>query len=92
MFYEWDEAKRLRNIDRHRLDFEDVDLLFGGPHITGPAKTVGQEARMMAVGMIGDVHVTVIYTLRDSNTRVISLRRASYGERKRYQEIYEGGA
>ncbi len=92
MFYEWDEAKRLSNIDRHRLDFEDVDLLFGGPHIAGPAKTVDQEARMMAVGMIEDVHVTVIYTLRGLNTRVISLRRASYGERKRYQEVFKGRA
>ena len=92
MFYEWDEAKRLKNIDRHKLDFEDVDLLVGGPHITGPAKTVSGEARMMAVGMIEEVHVTVIYTLRGPNTRVISLRRASYGERKRYQELLKGGA
>ena len=92
MFYEWDEAKRLKNMERHKLDFENVDLLFGGPHITGPAKTGSEEARMMAVGMIEDVHVTVIYMLRGPNIRVIFLRRASYGERKHYQELLNGGA
>jgi uncharacterized DUF497 family protein len=28
---EWDEAKRLENIRRRGLDFEDADLMFDGP-------------------------------------------------------------
>lgn len=86
--FEWHEAKRLGNIARHGLDFMDADLLFGGPLIVGDAKTVGEEPRRMATGLIGDVYVTVVYTMRDNRTRIISLRRARNGERERHQALH----
>lgn len=32
--YEWDEAKRLSNIDKHTIDFADAVAIFDGDCIT----------------------------------------------------------
>lgn len=36
MDFEWDEEKRLKNIEKHGIDFLDVDILFGNPHLVAP--------------------------------------------------------
>ncbi len=88
MQFEFDEAKRLSNIAKHDLDFLDADILFAGPMLIGPARAVGGEDRWMAVGMIEDVHVTVIFTRRGTVIRLISMRRARDDERKRHQALH----
>jgi hypothetical protein len=88
MEFEWHESKRLANIDKHGIDFLDADIVFGGPLLVGPAKTVADEVRWLAVGMIDDVYVTVIYTWRGDTVRIISMRSARDGEKQRYQEIF----
>lgn len=90
MQFQWDENKRLKNIERHHLDFLDSDILFDGPLIVGEAKTVNGESRLMATGMLDDVYVTAIYTVRDETIRMISLRRARDGERKRHKDLHSG--
>ncbi len=82
--FEWDEAKRIGNIEKHGLDFNDADLLFGGPFIQAPAKAVRGEARWLAIGLIYDITATAIFTRRGSAVRLISLRRARRGEREDY--------
>ncbi|MGH2603747.1 MAG: BrnT family toxin, partial [Dehalococcoidia bacterium] len=42
--------------------------------------------RWRATGMIGPDYITVIFTLRGENRRVISARRASKDERRQYRE------
>jgi uncharacterized DUF497 family protein len=37
MHYEWDEQKRLSKLEKHGLDFFDVDTVFEAPHIEVPA-------------------------------------------------------
>ncbi len=86
--FEWDEEKRLSNIEKHSLDFLDADLLFSGPRIEGAAKTVEGEERKATTGMIEDVYVTAIFTMRGNTIRIISLRRARNGEKKRHQELH----
>ena len=34
MNFEWDEAKRKTNLDKHRLDFADAGLIFSGATFT----------------------------------------------------------
>ena len=89
MEFEWDDTKRVKNIDRHGLDFLDSDILFGGPLMVSEAKTVAGERRVMATGLLDDVYVTAIYTMRGNIIRMISLRRARDGERKHYQDLYD---
>ena len=88
--FEWYEAKRLANIEKHGIDFLDADIFFGGPHLVGPARTVEREGRWMAVGMLDDVYVTVIFTRRGSTIRLISIRSARREERERYQALFGG--
>jgi uncharacterized DUF497 family protein len=68
----------------------DADILFGNPHLTGQAKTVKGETRLLATGMIDEVYVTVIFTRRDHTMRLISMRRARDAERRHYQNIFGG--
>jgi uncharacterized DUF497 family protein len=93
MQFEWDEAKRLRNIEKHQsLDFLDVDLIFGGDYLEAEAKFVHGEPRWMAIGMIEHVVVTLVFTRRADIIRPISLRKASRGERARYAAVFERGS
>lgn len=89
MRFEWDENKRIRNINQHSLDFLDADIVFSGPLVTNVAKTVNGEHRLMAIGMLDDVYVTAIYTMRGDVIRMISLRRARDGERKQHQSLHD---
>jgi len=90
MDFEWDKDKRNTNIAKHRIDFEDADVVFEGPHLLSNARDVAGEQRWLATGMIDDVHVTVIYTLRGDVVRIISMRKARKNERRRYNEIFGG--
>jgi uncharacterized DUF497 family protein len=91
MTYEWDEAKRLSNIEKHKLDFFDADLLFSGPLMEAETRTVTGELRWLATGMIDDLTVTVVFTRRGDAIRLISLRRARRGERAHYHKLFGGG-
>ena len=55
MDFEWDEEKRLKNIEKHGIDFLDADILFGNPHLVAPGKTVDGEQRWLAIGMIDEI-------------------------------------
>jgi uncharacterized DUF497 family protein len=88
MDFEWNERKRLTNIEKHELDFEDADIVFENPHVVAAARMVAGEERWLATGMIDDVYVTVIYTRRTEVTRIISMRKARKNERRRYEQIF----
>ena len=86
--FEWDEAKRLINIEKHRLDFEDAGLVFDGrPALHVPA-TSHDEARFASITMIGAKFYTVIWTQRGEHRRIISFRRSRDGEERAYRQIY----
>ena len=91
MEFEFDENKRRANIERHGIDFIDADILFSNPYLEAPAKTVDGEQRCLAVGIIDDVYVTAVFTRRGPVIRIISMRSARNGERKKHQEIFGGG-
>lgn len=84
-----DPEKRLKNIEKHGLDFIDAYILFDNPHIVAPGKTIEGEQRWLAIGMIADLYVTAVFTPRGPVTRMISMRRARNGERKKHQEIFK---
>jgi uncharacterized DUF497 family protein len=88
MEFEFDENKRLANINRHGIDFIDADILFDNPYLVAPAKTVDGEERWLATGMIDDDFVTAVFTQRGSVIRIISMQSARNGERKKYQEVF----
>jgi uncharacterized protein len=86
--FEWDEDKRLKNIEKHALDFFDAPDVLEGPCLYLPARTAEGEPRSMAIGLLDDVCVSIIYTMRSSVLRVISMRKARNGERQHDYKIF----
>ena len=74
--FEWDENKRLSNIEKHGIDFQRVRAMFDGRPVTHLPSTYPGEQRSLSVGRLDDVFVTVVWTRRDKNIRVISARRS----------------
>jgi len=83
---EWDNAKCRSNIVKHGFDFRDAESVFDNLHVTIPSP-YPQECRWLAIGMIGESCVTIIYTLRGLNRRIISIRKARGNERNHYLQI-----
>ncbi|GAA0569661.1 BrnT family toxin [Craurococcus roseus] len=89
MDFEWDEAKRIENIEKHGFDFVSALRLFSGDHTRKRAHDGwGGEERWMATGIIHGLYATAIYTLRGEIIRMISLRRARDEERRHHQEVF----
>jgi uncharacterized DUF497 family protein len=91
MIFEWDETKRLSNINKHGIDFLDADLLFSGPVIEWSANRDYGEHRRLVTGMIDAMTVTAVFTRRGNAIRLISIRRARDGEKARYHAVYQRG-
>lgn len=84
----WDEKKREANFVKHRLDFADAAIVYDNPaKMTGISNRQGEEryADIALVEIAGTV-LTLVYMPRRSNIRVISFRKSSRRERKRYAE------
>lgn len=86
MRFEWNEIKRLANLQKHRIDFLDATEIFDVPHLKISSDR-RQEQRWKAIGKIGSDFVTVIYTERNEVIRLISARKARKNERKEYSEL-----
>lgn len=83
----WDERKRLANIEKHGLDFGDLDLEFFEDAVIRPAKL----NRMIAFGRLADGTIAVVFTnLGVEALSVISMRAANARERKIYEQAQNG--
>lgn len=85
MEFEWDPAKRLANLAKHGLDFEDVARMdWEQVTVLEDPRFAYGEKRFWAFGMLdGHLHL-VAFTRREHSVRVISFRRANRKERKSY--------
>ena len=85
--FEWDEGKRLSNIEERGVDFRDAALIFEGPVIVKEdTRENYDEQRFRALGKVDDDCYVVAYTLRDSTCRIISAWKVDEDGRKRYEE------
>jgi uncharacterized DUF497 family protein len=89
MRFEWDEGKRLANIKKHNLDFENAALVFADIHYTGYSPRPGED-RWLTVGKIKNDIVTVVWTKRGDKIRIISVRKARDEEKRRYSDLLVG--
>jgi uncharacterized protein len=88
--FEWHEDKRLANIARHGIDFEDAIAVWEGPVIEVPSFQAHHgEARVLATGLCAGRLITVVFTWRGSKRRIISARVARNDERQHYQQAAE---
>lgn len=85
MQYDWDEAKRRRNLAKHGVDFVAVRLFdWDTAVITPDDRRAYGERRLRAYGYIGARLMVLIYTRRGRTTWLVSLRKANPREVKRY--------
>jgi len=75
--FTWDERKRRRNLAKHGIDFHDAEMIFDGPLVTveDTRENYG-ELRYVALGLLADVVVSLTYTERGAQIRIISIRKA----------------
>ena len=87
MEFEWDLAKAASNLRRHRVSFPYATRVFLDPHRQEKLDTREEygEERWVALGRVDDSVLVVVYTLRGSNIRLISARKA---DRNDYEIFY----
>lgn len=90
MEFEWDERKNNSNRTKHGISFESAKLIFDDPDLVMfPERVVDGEERWQAIGSAGGVVVlAVAHAVSDESgvevIRIISARKATPAERKRY--------
>ena len=90
--FEWDETKNRANIVKHGVSFETAKLVFDDPHVVSfPERNVEGEERWQSLGSADSIVIlTVAHTVQDSDgnevVRIISARKASPSERRRYAD------
>lgn len=90
MKLEWDEEKRQKNLEKHGLDFIDVEEVLESDTVTIEDNRFSYgEERWITLGTLQGLVVLVVYTEQDETIRVISFRRASKHEQKIYYSQFE---
>ena len=87
MAYQWSRDKAAANLRKHSIDFADAVSVFSDDlAITIPDERFDEE-RFVTIGVDGFGRVlVVVYTLRDDEIRLISVRKATPHERQQYEE------
>jgi uncharacterized DUF497 family protein len=89
MKFEWDPAKASANEKKHSVTFEEAVSVFQDPMFlifADPDHSIN-EARFLALGVSDSGALLMVsYTERPNATRLISARKASRRERKKYEE------
>jgi uncharacterized DUF497 family protein len=89
--FEWDDAKNRGNQHKHGVSFELAQLVFNDPYaLTLQDRIERGEERWHAIGLVAATVVLVIaHTVRAQEAgetiRIISARKATRQERKRYE-------
>jgi uncharacterized DUF497 family protein len=85
MQYEWDEAKRQSNIQKHGIDFVGIEKVFAGQAITILDDRIDYgEPRFVTVGLLQGHVVVTAHTETDEVIRIISVRKATKNEEISY--------
>lgn len=88
MVFEWDENKEKINLAKHGIDFSTAALVFGDVNRIEMFDAVHSEYenRYITIGEIHGVAIVllVVYTERGEAIRLISARKATKQERRKY--------
>ena len=85
MQYEWDEAKRQSNIQKHGIDFIGVEKVFAGKTVTIPDDRFDYgESRFITLGLLMGRVIVIAHTETHEVIRIISVRKATKNEEASY--------
>ena len=83
----WDEPKRRRNLKKHGFDLIDAEQVFEGATYTYEDDRLAYaEQRLLTLGLLREIVVSIVHTEEGEHTHIISMRRATKRERKIYFE------
>ena len=87
--FEWDAEKADANLQKHGVSFDEASTVFGDPLsllMSDPDHSEDEE-RYIVLGKSAHQKLLVVaFAERPPNTRLMSARRATRAERKRYEE------
>jgi uncharacterized protein len=86
--FEWDDEKADSNLKKHRVSFGEAATIFHDSKIaTIPDPDHSEdEERFISIGMsVFTRLLTVIHTFRETRIRLISARKATKAEKKKYE-------
>ena len=89
MNFEWDESKRISNIEKHGIDFEEAKTLFNNPLAVifdDPLHSINESREIIIGHSIQNHLLLVVFTERSSITRIISARLATRRESENYEQ------
>lgn len=88
MRFEWDESKRIKNIRKHGIDFEEAPEIFNNPMLRKTDKRFSYgEERYISLGLTQKCVVLTVFTEPTEDIiRIISMRKATKRERKIYEQ------
>ncbi|HEV2495252.1 MAG TPA: BrnT family toxin [Terriglobia bacterium] len=87
--FEWDSKKAESNQRKHGVTFDEASTVFGDPLalLMRDSDHSLNEERYLVLGMSNQRRLVVVaFAERPPRTRLISARRATAAERKRYEE------
>jgi hypothetical protein len=86
--FEWDEEKAKNNLKNHKVSFDEGSTVFSDPlsiTIPDPDHSINEQ-RYIDIGFSDKGRILIVsYTERGENIRIISCRKATAAERKRYE-------
>ncbi len=87
--FEWDEAKAVANLKKHKISFEQAKTVFADPFsvtVDDPKHSIA-ERRFVDIGTAADGKILIVsYTQRGAKIRIISCRKSTKAEREIYEE------
>jgi uncharacterized DUF497 family protein len=94
LVFEWDQQKARRNVQKHKVSFDEARTLFNDPLLITYADEHHSEAEERYISIGSSAHgrvLLVVHTEREATedtltVRIISCRKATALERQAYEE------
>ena len=87
--YEWHYDKARRNWQKHGITFEEAARIFEGA-VAARSEIQDGEERFLAIGWTGQREIAVAFAEREGRCRIISARKPTPTERRRYRVLLGG--
>ncbi|MGO9336169.1 MAG: BrnT family toxin [Terracidiphilus sp.] len=90
--FEWDDRKAAANLLKHKVSFLEAATVFEDPYVLVEPDSVhsAEESRELAIGFSMKERVLlVVYVELQERIRLISARRATPEERRKYESQFE---
>jgi len=85
--FTWDSAKAESNFKKHGVRFDDAIYVFlGRVFVREDTRQDYREVRFVALGMVDNRVIAIVYTDRDNVRRIISARKANAREQRAYHQ------